>query len=112
MPKKPSETKPVEVEPKVKNRNFMPFEVKADMRLAPAVRRKMTESEKLQFDEVFVPSNVTKSNLYISELKSKKFRIRKSKNTWPPESNDDVVILGAYLLLFSYITTFIDNNEI
>ena len=88
----------MEDEKKVVESRFMPFEIKADMRVAPAIRRNMTKSEKSKLDELIKSNDVNKSQLYICELKNKKYNIRKSEKTWPLESNDDVVILGKTFL--------------
>ncbi|XP_014210462.1 chromatin assembly factor 1 subunit A [Copidosoma floridanum] len=91
--KKPTETKPAEVETKVVQSNFMPFEVKVDMRTAPVTRRKLSNGEKSELDKLMSESIKNVSELYINELRSKKFCVRKSGKTWPVEANDDVVII-------------------
>lgn len=99
VPKKPTETKVVEEETKVEGRNFMPFEIKADMRVAPHTRRNLTQSEKSKLEELVINSDAKKSQLYISEIKNKKYSIRKSERTWPFESsNDDIIILGKLFI--------------
>ena len=92
VPKKPAETKPIE-EVK-KNVNFMPFEVKADMRVAPSTRRTLSECDQRKLDEFLQNNNAVK--LYVEELKNKDFDVRKSSKTWPYEANDDIVILGEF----------------
>lgn len=72
----------------------MPFEVKADMKLAPNVRRVLSDSEKSKLEEIVASSDVNISKLYINELKSKSYTVRKASRTWPFEANDDIVILG------------------
>lgn len=98
VPKKPAETKPIEEDNKVERRNFMPFEIKADMRMAPTNRRNLSENEKNELDKIIKSSAVKNTQLYISNIKDKSYNIRKSKKTWPYEANEDVVILGKPML--------------
>ncbi|XP_076620675.1 uncharacterized protein LOC143341608 [Colletes latitarsis] len=85
--------KSVEEETTAEAKNFMPFEVKADMKLAPICRRALNEQEKSSLDEKHDKGDAGKSDLYINEIKSKKLVPRKSTKTWPFEAKDDVVIL-------------------
>ncbi|XP_043259612.1 chromatin assembly factor 1 subunit A-like [Colletes gigas] len=85
--------KSVEEETTTEAKYFMPFEVKADMKLAPICRRALNEQEKSSLDEKHDKGDAGKSDLYISEIKSKKLVPRKSTKTWPFEAKDDVVIL-------------------
>lgn len=95
--KKPAEIK---TEQKTtKSKNFMPFEVKADMRIAPVCRRIITDEERQKFDENREKQTIDKMHLYLGEIRSKKVLTRKSGKTWPPKTkeeddDDDVVILG------------------
>lgn len=83
-----------------KRMNFMPFEVKADMRIAPVCRRTITDAERDKFDKNREKQSLDKSKLYLGEIRNKEFSTRKSGKTWPPqtkeeeEDDDDVVILG------------------
>lgn len=89
----------------------MPFEVKADMKLAPNVRRVLDDNEKSKLDDLVTKGDVNISNLYISEIKSKSYTKRKSSRTWPLEANDDVVILGKYMIFFlTELYVLIINN--
>ncbi|KAJ8674403.1 hypothetical protein QAD02_005665 [Eretmocerus hayati] len=90
--KKPSEPKPSEEEKEIQNQNFMPFEIKADMRVAPVVRRALTSDEKSNLDNV-LNSDVDKCRLYIRAIKDKKYNVGKSSKTWPFEACDDVLII-------------------
>jgi chromatin assembly factor 1 subunit A len=100
--KKPVESKPEE-ENKTEQSNFMPFEIKADMRVAPLIRRNLSKNEKINLDEVIMSSNVNKSKLYINEIKNKIYNIKKSGRTWPFEANDDIVVIGnKFRIIFSY----------
>lgn len=71
---------------------FMPFEVKSDMRLAPAYRSELTLTEKDNFMSS-VEKQDASTQTYLCELKSGK-KPRKSEKTWPyVDSNDDVIIV-------------------
>ncbi|CAK9809622.1 Chromatin assembly factor 1 subunit A-A, partial [Anthophora quadrimaculata] len=85
--------KSVEGENGTEVRNFMPFEVKADMKVAPVCRRILSEQDKLSLDETCNEGNRPKSDLYLSEIKDKKIIPRKSSRTWPLEAKDEVIIL-------------------
>ncbi|XP_011504216.1 PREDICTED: chromatin assembly factor 1 subunit A-B [Ceratosolen solmsi marchali] len=90
--KKPMESKPEE-ESKIERSNFMPFEIKADMRVAPVIRRTLNKHEKMKLDEVIGRSDIDRSKLYIDKIKTEKFNIKKSGRTWPFEANDDIIII-------------------
>lgn len=92
VPKKP-ESRAAEEEKAVDTSNFMPFEVKADMRVAPICRRSLSDSEKSRFDNVCLDKVKGRENLYITEIKKDPGKIRKSGKTWPPESKDDDIVL-------------------
>lgn len=87
-------------EEKVVKSYFMPFEVKADMRIAPVTRRNLTNEEKIELEKLMSKEIDDKSTLYLSLLKNNKLNPRKSKRTWPVETiDDDVILLGKLLLL-------------
>ncbi|XP_003703334.3 uncharacterized protein LOC100876279 [Megachile rotundata] len=85
--------KSIQEESTTEIKNFMPFEVKADMKIAPHIRRILKEDEKLLLDEKCKKGNTQILNLYLSEIKNKKIIPRKSTKTWPLEAKDDIVIL-------------------
>ncbi|XP_043799861.1 chromatin assembly factor 1 subunit A-B-like [Apis laboriosa] len=74
-------------------KNFMPFEIKADMKIAPVCRRILEEQEKLLLDEKTNKGNTEISDLYLNEIKDKKIVPRKSFKTWPLEAKDDIILL-------------------
>ncbi|XP_031366407.1 chromatin assembly factor 1 subunit A-B [Apis dorsata] len=74
-------------------KNFMPFEIKADMKIAPVCRRILEEQEKLLLDEKTNKGNTEISDLYLNEIKDKKIVPRKSFKTWPLETKDDIILL-------------------
>ncbi|XP_034196204.2 uncharacterized protein LOC117611888 [Osmia lignaria lignaria] len=74
-------------------KNFMPFEVKADMKMAPISRRTLNKKEKLLLDEKCNEGNMQISDLYLSEIKDKKIISRKSTKTWPLEAKEDAVTI-------------------
>ncbi|XP_076296625.1 uncharacterized protein LOC143216925 [Lasioglossum baleicum] len=83
--------KTVEEESTNKVQNFMPFEVKADMKLAPICRRFLNEAEKKTLYEKCIECNM--SPLYLYDLKTKRIVPRKSSRTWPLEAKDDVILI-------------------
>ncbi|XP_076646585.1 uncharacterized protein LOC143355559 isoform X2 [Halictus rubicundus] len=84
--------KTVEEESTSKVQNFMPFEVKADMKLAPICRRTLNEAEKKTLDENR-NEETSKTKLYLNGLRNKGIIPRKSSKTWPLEAKDDVILL-------------------
>lgn len=95
--KKP-ETKSAEDKQANKFTNFMPFEVKTDMKIAPIIRRELSDEEKVKLDELRAKNDAKKSHLYLKELKSDDFVIRRSPKTFPLEMKDeDIVIIGNFL---------------
>lgn len=83
----------------------MPFEVKADMKVAPVSRRTLNEEEKLSLDEKCGKGDTQKSDLYLGEIKDKRLLPRKSSRTWPLETKDDVILIGEYYI-FSHKFSF------
>lgn len=90
---KKQEVKMSEEENNLEEQTFMPFEVKADMRVAPITRRSLREKEKLSLDEKCNSGHTEKKDLYLAEIKEKKTFTRKSGKTWPLEAKDDVILL-------------------
>ncbi|CAL1678089.1 unnamed protein product [Lasius platythorax] len=76
----------------IKVKNFMPFEVKADMRIATVCRRTLTEQEKSLLDRK-CNLDVQKSELYLEDIKKGKIIPCTSSKTWPLEAKDDDIIL-------------------
>lgn len=91
VPKK-QENKAAEEENVVKDQNFMPFEVKVDMRIAPITRRNLDDENKLSFEGLF-NKGISQDQLYLSNLKQNPGVIGRSKQTWPYEAKDDIVII-------------------
>lgn len=83
--------KTVEEESTSKVQNFMPFEVKADMKLAPTSRRFLNEAEKKTLHKKCMECSM--SPLYLKDLKTKKIIPRKSSKTWPLEAKDDIIMI-------------------
>lgn len=81
-------------EPKPKHEevvsNFMPFQIKADMRLAPLIRRNLSEEQKEDLLNKISEQEETNENLYLTEIKNR--TLGKSTKTWPVEE-DEVQIL-------------------
>ncbi|XP_046741414.1 chromatin assembly factor 1 subunit A-like [Diprion similis] len=91
VPKK-QETKALEEDGVVKDQNFMPFEVKVDMKVAPITRRNLNNETKLTFDGLF-NKGVLQNELYLNQLKRNRNVIGRSGRTWPCEIKDDIVII-------------------
>ncbi|KAK0094844.1 hypothetical protein PV326_009828 [Microctonus aethiopoides] len=92
VPKK-LETKAAVEEKVIGACNFMPFEIKADMKVAPTCRRSLSNAEKLAMDTVCFVNTVPLSKLYLNEIKNDKSNIHRCGKTWPAEAKDDVVVL-------------------
>lgn len=71
---------------------FMPFEVKSDMRLAPTVRRQLTQEEKENLVDSI--SKQESSDSYLKNIKNKN-NIRTSLKTWPrlEDNDDDITVI-------------------
>eukprot|EP00106_Octopus_bimaculoides_P016925 XP_014784367.1 PREDICTED: chromatin assembly factor 1 subunit A-like [Octopus bimaculoides] len=78
--------KPV-AKPKEHSGMFMPFEVKKDMRMAPADRRSLSKESMDELDEIMKTQD--HQPLYQTELKSNGFTPRRSGKTWPREGDQD-----------------------
>nr|XP_012230666.1 PREDICTED: chromatin assembly factor 1 subunit A-B [Linepithema humile] len=89
---KKQEVKSAEEESVVQAKNFMPFEIKADMRIAPVCRRTLSEHEKLILDEI-CNIDSKKSELYLQDIKTGKILPHTSSKTWPLEAKDNDIIL-------------------
>lgn len=77
----------------------MPFEIKADMRIAPTCRRKLSEHDKLLLDNKR-NVNLDKTELYLEDIKRGRIVPRTSSKTWPLEAkDDDIVLLGKKHLM-------------
>lgn len=86
----------------VKSSNFMPFEIKADMRIAPLYRRILDQREKLLLDKNIQHGefnvDVKSCDLYLKILKNEPRIPRTSGKTWPIEAkDDDIFLLGKII---------------
>lgn len=68
--------------------SFMPFQVKADMRLAPATRTTLSTDQKDQLTDKITKQN--EINLYLTEVKTKTFT--NGEKTWPVNDDDVIVV--------------------
>lgn len=92
----------LEEENVIEVKNFMPFEIKADMRIAPVCRRKLTEEEKSLLDRK-CNVDVQKSELYLEDIKKGRIIPCTSSKTWPLETKDeDIIILGKNYICTIY----------
>ncbi|XP_050452579.1 chromatin assembly factor 1 subunit A-B [Cataglyphis hispanica] len=81
-----------EEESVIQVKNFMPFEIKADMRIAPICRRMLTKEEKSLLDRKR-NLDVQKSELYLEDIKKGRITPHTSSKTWPLETKDDDIVL-------------------
>jgi hypothetical protein len=69
------------------------LQVKADMRLAPSTRTKLTEELKQSLDQWI--ENQSADQLYLDQIRSKQIIPQTSPCTWAlSDFKDDVLILG------------------
>ena len=94
------EEKPVEPmieEPESFKSNFMPFNVKGDMRVAPLVRIKISQERLSALDSILKSSEVAnKKGLYVQQLKSGASKPIKTQKTWPFQEDDEVTVIGEF----------------
>lgn len=93
----------------VKETNFMSFQVKDGMKLAPTTRRTLLSNDKMNLERRLFSNAVPKS-LYLAELKSGKREVGQSPRTWQPiddeqqvtanNDEEDVQILGMSPICF------------
>lgn len=70
----------------------MPFEVKADMRIASINRRTITEEEKLVLDKQ-LNTDVPYEQLYLKDMIHGRHVPKTCPQTWPLEAKDDEIVL-------------------
>lgn len=93
---KKQEAKSTEEESFIELKNFMPFEVKIDMRVAPICRRILSMQQKSLLDEICNWEDGEMSELYLEDIRKGRIVPRGSSKTWPLEAKDDIIILGKY----------------
>ena len=75
--------------------NFMPFQVRERMILAPLVRFQLSRDQKERLEELIKAGQKTSVELYVEVLKSGSYKPKSMKRTWPAEDKeDDVVVVG------------------
>lgn len=76
--------------------NFMPFQVRERMKVAPLVRRVLTKPQIDNFDAKFNTS-LPRKELYVAEIKNPSYIKGKCDKTWPVDDkeDDDVMIVGT-----------------
>ncbi|KAE8743243.1 hypothetical protein FOCC_FOCC011178 [Frankliniella occidentalis] len=79
--------------------NFMPFEIKAGMRMAPKVRHTLSCAEKQCLDKILEHEvDMPKDSLYLNALKSGGIIPKLASKTWPVtevKEDDDISILES-----------------
>lgn len=71
--------------------NFMPFQIREHMKLAPLVRVQLTRDQREHFDKLF--SDVDTSKSYLKELKDGKRKPLKGSKTWQKDE-DELMVVG------------------
>lgn len=102
-PKPGAEQKPAVKEPEKEGANatvlaFKPFQVRADMKLAPAVRRHLESPEKTSLESVIEDESkaIEKDQLYLQLIKSGSHVAHKVLKRGRDEEDDDCAIIGEY----------------
>ncbi|KAI8434271.1 hypothetical protein MSG28_012363 [Choristoneura fumiferana] len=90
------------------------FNIKADMRLAPLVRGKLTDKQKLDMDGLIKQQKISESHLYLKNLKKDGTKIGASGKTWPltdKDVDDDVMIIAVREKLRPKLFSFHENKR-
>ncbi|XP_032683554.1 chromatin assembly factor 1 subunit A-B [Odontomachus brunneus] len=90
---KKQEAKSTEEESDIEAKNFMPFEVKVDMRVAPVCRRMLSKQQKSLLDEKCNAKDTKRSELYLEDVRKGRIVPRTSSKTWPLETKDDDIVI-------------------
>ncbi|XP_075217445.1 uncharacterized protein LOC142322349 [Lycorma delicatula] len=85
-------------------KKFMPFEVKADMRLATIQRRILDKENKTTFENVLRDQTSNFDGLYIEKLKSNLHVPLYNSKTWPlpDDTDDDVIVIESEVVENNY----------
>lgn len=75
--------------------NFMPFQIRERMKVAPLVRRVLTKAQVENFDAKFNTS-MPRESLYIADIKNPLYEKGRCEKTWPidDKDDDDVIAIG------------------
>ncbi|XP_055383367.1 chromatin assembly factor 1 subunit A-like [Condylostylus longicornis] len=94
---------------KKENVNFMPFQIKDDMKLAPITRTQLNVEQKNVIDEFLQnDKDIPYSELYTGKLKSGNYNPMKSERTFPKmEDDDDIIIIDE----MHGITQYLDETS-
>jgi chromatin assembly factor 1 subunit A len=78
---------------KVVRSNFMPFQIREGMKMAPLVRLLISKEQKDELEECLKSTKPLK-NLYLNQLRKGSHKPKSSEKTWPKNDDDDVVAIG------------------
>jgi chromatin assembly factor 1 subunit A len=73
---------------------FMPFQKKENMRIAPSIRRCLSEKSKFELEAAITAANVNKDELYIQLVRNGLVQTRKSERTWQNDDDDVVIVIS------------------
>lgn len=78
----------------VRQMNFMPFRIKGNMKLAPTVRRTLSEDRRKRLESIMTESRkpAVADKLYLKQLNVSV--PEKSGKTWPTDDVNDIMIVG------------------
>lgn len=88
----------------IPRQNFMPFQIRERMKLAPLVRSQLSKARKSLLEDIFNGNSIAKFS-YLDELKSGVHKPMKTESTWPAEADDDLMIVGKFFTHF-FISEF------
>lgn len=90
--------------------NFMPFQVRERMKMAPCVRLQIGKDKLRALDEL-LKSDKPRGELYVNQLNSGLHKPLSTQNTWPMEDKDSDVIAVGELLVMMFMNSC-DNFSI
>lgn len=88
--------------------NFMPFQIRERMKVAPCVRVQLTKEQFDNFDKLF--TSVDSSLSYVKELQQGKRKPLKGVRTWQKDE-DDVVVVGMSRKIFNLFKQILIQNH-
>lgn len=88
--------------------NFMPFQIRERMKVAPCVRVQLTKEQFDNFDKLF--ASVDSSLSYVKELQQGKRKPLKGVRTWQKDE-DEVVVVGMSRKIFNLFKQILIQNH-
>lgn len=77
----------------IPKQNFMPFQIRERMKLAPIVRFQLPKERKLLLEEILLENSMAKSKTYLDQLKTGAHKPMKTDSTWPAD-DEELMIVG------------------